>query len=285
MYGVLKWTTTVSKGVNMKLLKITDEEDEALDEYFDEVETADIESMAPEVINGRSDVKFKANSVSEYDAAFAQIPKENAVFGRVLLEMMEEQGVALNYPSTGFFIMAKKNYLYHVLHEKNLPAPKTVVVAAEKAVRNVEKHLRGPLIARRFDNLKETEHTKIDEVEQISEFAEGLDYDQSLLIFSEYRKGDKYRCLVAGDSVLTLKDTSESWEVGEEGLKYANPPKDLKETARKTRESIGTNIAEVIIRGEEVIDVEPNPDLEQYKDISGKDAYNMVAEAIRGDKE
>lgn len=268
----------------MKLLKITDEEDSLLDQHFEDVETADIEKMAPEVIGGESDVKFKGKTVAEYDAAFAQIPKENAVFGRVLLEMMEEQGVTLNYPSTGFFIMAKKNYLYHVLHEKNIPAPKTVVVAAEKAVRNVEKHLKGPLVARRFDNLRETEHTKIDEVEQISEFAEGLDYDQSLLIFNEYSKGDKYRCLVAGDSVLTLKDTSDSWEVKEKKLKYANPPKDLKETARKTRERIGTNVAEVVIRNEEVVDVEPNPDLEQYTEISGKDAYRMVADAIKGDE-
>lgn len=268
----------------MKLLKITDGEESPLDEHFEEVENADIEKMAPEVIKGESDVKFQGKSVSQYDAAFARIPKENAVFGRVLLEMMDEQGVSLNYPSTGFFIMAKKNYLYHVLHEKNIPAPKTVVVASEKAVRNVEKHLKGPLVARRFDDLKETERAKIDEVEQISEFAEGLDYDQRLLIFNEYSKGDKYRCLVAGESVLTLKDTSDDWDVGKDNLKYANPPKNLKEMARKTRERIGTNVAEVIIRDEEVVNVEPNPDLKQYKEISGKDAYRMVAEAIKGEK-
>lgn len=269
----------------MKLLKITDEEESLLDQYFEEVETADIEKMSPEVIDGQGDVKYRGKTVSEYDAAYAEIPKENAVFGRVLLEMLEEKGLALNYPSTGFFIMAKKNYLYHVLHEKDIPAPKTVVVASEKAVRNVEKHLRGPLVARRLDDLKETEKAKIDEVEQISEFAEGLDYDQSLLIFNEYSKGDKYRCLAAGDKVLTLKDTSDDWRVKEDGLKYANPPKELKETVKKTRERIGTNVAEVVMRDGKVVDVEPNPDLEKYTDISGKDAYKMVADAIKGDEE
>ncbi|MFB6143787.1 MAG: RimK family alpha-L-glutamate ligase [Candidatus Nanohaloarchaea archaeon] len=269
----------------MKLLKITAEEGEGLDRHFEQVETAAIETMAPEVIDGETDVKFNGSSVTEYDAAFAQIPKENAVFGRVLLEMLEEQGLALNYPSTGFFIMAKKNYLYHVLHQKDIPAPKTVVVAAEKAVRNVEKHLKGPLVARRFDELKETEKTKIDEVEQISEFAEGLDYAGSMLIFNEYSAGDKYRCLVAGDSVISLKDTSDSWKVGKDKLKYANPSKELKETVMETRRKIGTNVAEVVIRGEEVVDVEPNPDLEEYTEISGKDAYSLVADAIKGDSE
>lgn len=268
----------------MKFLKIRDEEESELDEHFEEVTRADIEKMAPEVMDGESDVKFQGTSVEEYDAAYAEIPKKNAVFGRVLLEMMEERNVSLNYPSTAFFIMAKKNYLYSVLHEKNIPAPKTVAVADQKAVRNIEKHLKGPLVARKLEDLKETERTKIDEVEQISEFAEGLEYGGSVLLFHELRKGDKYKCLAAGENTITLKDSSENWKVQEEKLKYANPSSELKELVQKTRKRIGTKVAEVIIRDGEVIDVEPNPDLELYREKSGKNAAKMVAEAIKGDE-
>ena len=179
-----------------RLLKITDREYEELDELFGEIEEVAIDEVAPEVIDGKQDVKIGGESVTEYDAAYVEIPPKNAVFGRVALEMMQEKGVKTNHTSTGFFIASKKNYLYYVLHEKDIPAPKTVVIATDKASRNIEKELRGPLIARRLENLEESEAKKLDTVQEISEFAEGSEYEEDILLFHEYNKGDKYRCLI-----------------------------------------------------------------------------------------
>lgn len=267
----------------MKLLKATEKYEEQLKEYFETVETVKIEELTPEVINKKSDVKKHAKSVSEYDAAYFKIPQKNAIFGRVLLETIEEMGVQTNYPSTAFFIMAKKNYLYHVLHQRDIPSPKTAVIADEKAVRNIENHLRGPLIARKLKNLEEVEKTMIDEVKDIKKFSEGLEYGENLLIFSEYTKGDKYKCLYAGGDIISLKDTSEDWKFDNDSLKYSSLPSDLQETVKKTCQQIGTPIAELVIRGDKIVDIKPNPDLEMYTKLSGKDAFESVTEVLKGE--
>ncbi|MFB6204062.1 MAG: RimK family alpha-L-glutamate ligase [Candidatus Nanohaloarchaea archaeon] len=268
----------------MKLLTITGSEHPEFDSLFDDTEHIDIEALAPEVIDGEADVKFNGSSVSEYDAVFAEIPTENALFGRVALEMIEEMGVRLNYPSTGFFIMSKKNYLYHVLHEKDVPAPKTAVVATEKASRNIERHIKGPLVARKFDESVETEKTRLETVEEIQEFAEGIDRGNQFVLFQELRSGDRYRCLVAGDSVISLADNSEGWQFSDDNLQYHTVSQEKKETVLKTRKAIGTPVAEVLLRGDKVEDVNPNPDLGLYTELSGKNAYETVADVLREEK-
>lgn len=265
-----------------KLLKITDREYEELDDLFDEVEEVDLDQVAPEVVNGKKDVRIAGNSVEEYDAAYVEVPPKNAVFGRVALEMIREKGVKTNQSSTGFFIASKKNYLYYVLHEKDIPAPKTVAVATDKASRNIEKELRGPLIARRLENLEESETKKLDTVQEISEFAEGSEYDQDILLFHEYNSGDKYRCLIAGNQIISLRDRSEGWRFDRDSLSYSNISDKQKEVVDKTRKALGTPILEVKLRGKEVYDLEPNPDLELFKDVSGKNAFEDAAEVLKG---
>lgn len=264
-----------------KLLKITDEELDRLDQYFEDVSSEELEEIAPEVRDETPDVKINDETIQKFDSAYAEIPPENAIFGRVLLEIIEEKGVNLNYSSMSFFIMSKKNYLYHVLHEKSIPAPETAVVADEKAVRNLENHLKGPLVAKKFDGLVETERTKIEKVEGIREFADGIEYGDNILVFNELRKGDKYRCLIAGDTVISLEDTSDSWEVANEDLSYSNISNDLEETVKNAAEAIGTKTAEIVLRGGKVVDANPNPDLEMYTETSGKDAFKAVADAIK----
>jgi glutathione synthase/RimK-type ligase-like ATP-grasp enzyme len=269
----------------MKVLEITDREETRLEEVFEDVDRVEVEDLAPEVIGKKADVKLGGVSVSEYDAVFAEIPEKYAVFGRVLLETIEEKGVFVNYPSTAFFIMAKKNYLYHVLHEKDIPAPETAVVASEKAVRNVENYLRGPLIARKFENLTQEESTKVETVDEIQDIAEGLSAQENIMIFNELRYGDKYRCLVAGDQIISLEDKSDGWKISEDNLQYANMPSDLREIVKKTRDAIGTNVAEILLQDGKVMDVNPNPDLEMYTSISGKNAFEAVENVYREDDE
>lgn len=265
----------------MKLLKITENDLEQIDEYFEETETIELDKAAPEVIQQEPDVKVAGKSIEEYDAVYAEIPEKNAVFGRVLLEMIEEKGIPTNYTSTGFFIMAKKNYLYYTLHQKDIQAPKTVVVATEKAARNTEKELKGPLIGRRLENLQETETQKLDEVNQIQSFTEGAEYEEDIILFHEYNKEDKYKCLVAGDTIISAKDDSDGWQFSNESLKYSNISDTQTERVKQTVKRIGTPIAEVLLRGDEVYDVNPNPDLQKYTKVSGKDAFEAVAETIK----
>lgn len=270
----------------MRILKITDREDEEVfEQHFEETEHSNIDEITPEVRNNKADVKINGESVERFDAVYADIPAKNATFGRVLLEIIEEKGIAVNCPSTAFFIMSKKNYLYHVLHEKNVSAVRTAVIASEKAVRNIERELKGPLVARRFDDEIETERTRLETVEEIQEFADGIDRGNKFVVFHELRKGDKYRCLVIGDTCISLADNSEDWDFSDDNLKYHSVSQERRETAIKARKTIGTSVAEVMIRGDKVEDVDPNPDLELYRDISGKNPYDKIASELKEDEE
>ncbi len=264
-----------------RLLKITERDYSRFEGIFDEIKEVEIESVAPEVVDGKQDVKIDGESVENFDYAYIEISPKNAVFGRVAFEMISEKGVSTNHTSTGFFIASKKNYLYHVLHEKNIPAPKTASIATEKASRNIERELRGPLIARRLEELEDCESKKLDTVEQIGEFAEGSEYEEDILLFHEFNSGEKYRCLIAGDQIISLKDGSEGWKFDEEALNYSNISDEQQKIIKKASKALGTPVLEVKLRGEEVFDLNPNPDLKLYTDVSGKNAFEAVAEVLR----
>jgi len=270
------------RGKKMKVLKVTEEEKhEQIDELFDEVKRMDLEKISPEVFDGETNVRLNGHTIADYNAAFFEIPSENPVFGRVLLEMVEEKGVTVNYPSTGFYIMAKKNYLYYVLHQKDIDAPNTVIVSSEKAARNIDKELDYPMMARRYEDMALNETKKIVDEDEVKEFVEGTDYGEDILIFQEMHKGDKYRCMYVNDSVISLKDTSEGWRIREDSLQYSNLSKDLREEVKKTMKAIGTKYGEVLLQGGKIIDVKPNPDPELYTDVSGKNAYESIAAILK----
>lgn len=267
----------------MELLKITDLEHPELDGMFEDVTQVRMEQVSPQITGGLQNVSANGEPISNYDSAFMEIPPENAVFGRVLLELTEELEVNTNYPSTAFFVMSKKNYLYHVLHQKNISAPRTVAVATEKAGRNIDKQVDSPLIARRIEEMKETERKKLDTEEQIQGFTEGSNYEEDILLFHQHNPGDKYRCLVVGDQVISLQDDSDSWKFSKDSLKYSNISSEQRELVRKAVKKIGTRYAEVVLRGNQIFDINPNPDLQLYKDISGKNPYEPLSRLLKGE--
>lgn len=270
----------------MNLLILTNEGDERPDgfeEHVDSVTEHKIKDLSPEVIDGKTDVRIKDISATDFDAAFLRIRPKNAVFGRVLLEMLEEHHVRVNYPSTAFFTMAKKNYLYYVLHQKDVQAPKTGIVASEEAARNLERELSGPLLARRFDDLVENERKIIKEVSDIEAFVSGPDYDETFIAFQEYISGDMYRSLRVGDEIISLEDDHDNIWPDTDNLNYSNLPEDQQHEVMKAAKAIGAPVAEVILIDGNVVDVNPNPDLDMYTDISGKDVYRRVTEVLRED--
>lgn len=265
----------------MKVLKVTEDEHKPLDDLFEEVEELSIEKVAPEVFDGETNVRLNGHSITDYDAAFLELPPENPVFGRVLLEIMEEKGVNVNYPSVGFHIMAKKNYLYYVLQQKGIDTPNNVIIASEKAARNIDKELDYPILARRYEDMALNETKRIEDQDEVREFVEGTDYGEDILIFQELHEGDKYRCMYVNDKVISLKETSDGWRIREDNLQYSNLSKDLRDEVKKTMRAIGTDYGEVLLQGGKIIDVNPNPDPEVYTDVSGKNAYESIADILK----
>lgn len=249
------------------------------------MKNVNVTEVSPEVIDGESRVSVGDEFVEEFDAVFTQIPVKNAVFGRVLLETIEEKGIPVDNYSTAYFSAAKKNYLYYVLHQRGIPAPETISVATEKAARDVEKYLDLPIIGRKLEELEEIEKRKLENSEEVTSFSEGIEYEEDVLLFQEHNPGSKYRCLVIGDEIISLSEDSEVWKFTGDNLKYSNISDTQEDIVENVCNSLGANIVEVLIRGEQVYDINPNPDLNLYSQKAGKDIFSAVADQLKGDIE
>lgn len=265
----------------MRLLKVTEKEHPQLDEFFDETVRKGVDEVAPEVINGKKSVRMNGETAEEYDAAFFEVPERNPVFGRVMIKMVEEKNVTVNYPAIAFFIMSKKNYLAYVLQEKGIQTPPKVVAASEKASRNVMKHLDLPVIAKKYTDNQLSESSKLENSDEVEEFASGTEYGAEVIVFERYVEGDKYKIFYGGGDIISLRDKTDGWRISEDNLHYSNLSSDIKEEVKKTVKGIGTECAELTVRRDNIVGVSPNPDLQLYTDISGKNAYESMAEILK----
>lgn len=268
----------------MKLLKVTETEYSQFEEMFEEVDKVPVERLAPEVVDGRSSVRLNGATAAKYDVAFLEIPEQKPVFGRVVAEMLGEHGLGLNYSGMAFFIMAKKNYLSYVLHQKNVAAPETVSLASEKASRNVQEHLDFPVVARKYDEMKLVESNLIEEQDQLAELAEGIEYGEDMVLLQEYMEGDKYRIFYCDGVVASLEDRTEGWRISSDSLQYSNVSSEIRDEVKKAMDRIGARYGEVLVRSGEIVDINPNPDLEKFTSVSGKNAFEKTAEILRSEK-
>jgi len=125
--------------IAIKLLKITDREHEELDEFFEETDRIELDQVAPQVVDGDTNVKVGDKAIADYDACFAEIPPKNAVFGRVMLEMIEEKNVKSKPVFDCLLHNGKEKLSLLYTTRKDIPTPKTAIIATEKAARNIEK--------------------------------------------------------------------------------------------------------------------------------------------------
>ncbi|PSG99470.1 MAG: hypothetical protein BRC29_05120 [Nanohaloarchaea archaeon SW_7_43_1] len=269
--------------IAIRLLTISHEEVTGFDDFFDQVKDIDVARVSPQVVDGEARLRIEDEPIGNFDAVFTDIPAKNAVFGRVLLETIEEKDIPVDNYSTAYFTAAKKNYLYYVLTKRGIESPTTISVAAEKAVRNIDKHLEFPIIGKKLEDLEETEKRKIDSKEEIKSFSDGIEYEEDVLLFQELNEGEKYRCLFIEGEVISLKEGSDGWEFTGKNLKYCNLDNSQKELVREACESVGLRITEVLIRGSEIYDINPNPDLELYSEKAGKNAFSAVAKTLKED--
>jgi len=253
---------------------------EGFEPYFGEVVETDLRQLAPQVTSSGTGVMAGDIDVAGFDAAYIEIPLGSAVFGRVLFESLQDINVSTNHSSAGFFAAAKKNYMFYVLRDADVSAPSTVVASNARSARGLDKHLDFPVVARRLRGTKPVEMTALQSPDEVEGFAEGADED-SVLLFSGLEKGDKYRFLVAGDTVVSLTDTSNGWRFDDTCLKYSNPGSDIEELARSAVRAIGTSVADVSVRAGEVVDIDPNPDIDLYSDAANRDAFEAVSEAVK----
>ncbi|PSG99624.1 MAG: hypothetical protein BRC28_03725 [Nanohaloarchaea archaeon SW_4_43_9] len=259
--------------IAIRLLTISHEEIAGFDNFFDQVKDIDVARVSPQVVDGKARLRIEDEPIENFDAVFTHIPAKNAVFGRVLLETIEEKEIPVDNYSTAYFTAAKKNYLYYILNKRGIESPATISVAAEKAVRNIDKHLEFPIIGRKLEDLEETEKNFYQTLIAPIKF--------SALELKKTRYW--YRCLFIEGEVISLKEGSKGWDFTGKNLKYSNLDNSQKELVRETCESIGLKITEVLIRGNKIYDINPNPDLELYSEKAGKNAFSAVAKTLKED--
>lgn len=267
----------------IRLLTVSKKDIEGFEEFFEKVTSVTVSEVSPEVIKGERKVSIGERSIDDFDAVFTEIPPKNAIFGRVMLETIEEKDIPVDNYSTAYFTAAKKNYLYYTLHKRKIPAPNTVSVASEKAVRDIENRIEFPVVARKIEELEEIERRKLETGEEIESFSEGVEYEEDTLLFHELNDGEKYRCLAIKDEIISLRESSEGWKFTGKNLKYSNISDRQKELVKKTCDSIGLRIAEILIRGNEIYDINPNPDLDLYSKKAGKNIFSEVADLLKSD--
>jgi len=270
----------------MDLLILSEENDieEKFEPYFDKVEERKLSRARLNVSQGE-DVTVDDMNVEDFDCLFVLPEVDAVIYLRSMLEMIEKN-ISTNLNSLSLYMMIKKQYLYKVLNEKSINIPKTVAVGSEKSAKGIEG-LDYPAVGRKYVGFEKKDMNLLENQEEMINFAGSIEYGKESAIIQELAYGEVFDCLVIGDEVISLKLSDEGdWDLqaGECTEKYHKAPSDIKELVRETGKSVGMKVCRVKVVGGKVVNVHPIPQLERFKEISGKDTYKKVAELLKGEE-
>lgn len=275
----------VTRSLTSLLALTSDGEAEDFEPHFDEVESRSLADVYVEA-GDPSKLHIGEKELESFDSVYVQIKPEASIFARVALECIHNSGVRSNLDDSSFFIMAKKNYLFKVLDEKEVPIPPTLAVSTEKGLTEVEKNLSFPVVARMYEGFKRVDIEKIYDLEGLKSFAEHSTHGKSIILVQEFLEGEVYDSLFIDGEIVSLKLDSGPWDSkGSVGRQYHSLSSDQREIVKKTADSIGTPICRVRLIDDKVVQVESNPMLDRFAEESGKNVYGKVASFLKGDSD
>lgn len=264
----------------MSLLIISEKEALAdkFSEYFEEIKLC---SMADVRLNASNTLALAdGQDITQFDSLLAYSRAELAIFTKVLLESLTGSEVATNIGPAAFYILAKKQWMFKVLNERGIPLPKTATTAL-KGVSGLSNDFDYPVIGKRYINFKLDEVRKLVSEEETKSFATGADYSESVIILHELMQGETFETLVTGEDVVgSIKMEGELWGLSS-SEKYYSPPKELKDIVMDAAQSIGADVCSVRTVDNKVYDINPVPDLEWFKDVTGKNPYKNIAKLLK----
>lgn len=220
----------------------------------------------------------------QFDAVFLKPEPKAAIYGRVLLELLQERHIPCNVDASSFFIMTKKHYLLEVLEEHGVPLPPTVALSTEKGLTKAEEELDFPLMAKMYDGFQRVDITKIEDVGELKTFAEHAEHGKNVVIAQEFLEGDVYDALyMDGDIVST--EVEGGWKTDTENRSYTyhSLSSDQQDVVQRAAEAIGTALCRVKLVDQTVIQMESDLRLPQFREVSGKDVYGHIADVLVGD--
>lgn len=271
----------------MKLLILSERDglEDQFDPYFDEVQQRSFSSTRINLLQNEEKVLVKGGPAENYDGLFL-IPEPGLViYGRAMLEKLERE-LKTNLDSTSSYILLKKQYLYKVLNERNVPVPKTVVIGSQKSVSGI-KNLNYPVVGRMYEGFEDREKEVLHNKDEVLNFAEPIEYGEEVAVLQEFIEGEVFDCLVIGDEVVGLKlSNGGKWSLpaGEGKEKYYKVSSEVRNLVVKARKAVGPKVCRVKVVGDKVVNLSPDPCLERFEKASGKNTYEKVANLLQGEK-
>lgn len=268
----------------MNLLIISEDKQLAdkFDEYFEEVKLC---SMADIRLNASNTLALaEGEDVTEFDSLFVYSKAELAIFTKVLLESLTGSGVATNIGPAAFYILAKKQWMFKVLKEKGVPIPKTRTTSL-KGVTGLNSDFNYPVVGKRYIDFQLDEARKLISEDEAKSFATGADYSESVIILHELTEGETFETLMTGEDVVgSIKMEGDIWNL-KSTEKYYSPSKELRSVTLDAAQSIGASVCSVQTLGNKVYDINPLPDLERFKEVTGKNPYKNIAKLFKSRSE
>lgn len=271
----------------MKLLILSEREglEDQFDPYFDEVQQRNFPSTRINLLQNEQNVFVEEESAENYDCLFFVPEPELIIYARVMLEKLEKE-LQSNLDSTSSYILVKKQYLYKVLNERDVPIPQTVVIGSPKSVSAI-KNLNYPAVGRIYEGFKEREKEVLHNKDEVKNFAEPVEYGEEVSVLQDFVEGDVFDCLVIGDEVVSLKLSNEGkWSLpsGESKEKYYKVSSEVRNLAVKARKAIGPKVCRVKIVEDKVVNMSPDPQLGRFEKASGKNTYEKMANLLQDEE-
>ena len=272
--------------IKMKLLILANNFEASkkrLDNYFDQV---DKKSLADVLIDTDGNVLIDGENITEWDSAYIDPEPKAFNYLRVLIETIEQKSIKCNLDPASIFVQGKKPFLFSVLADKGVKIPNQVAISTEKGLTEIERELDFPVLAKKYSSFELAESKIFEEFDELKAFSELSEHGKDFIMIQEYRDDEIFDILYVDDSIISLKLETSPWNKAESsavGKKYHSISSSQKETVKKAVNSLGTKICRVRLCGDEVIDVDSRPNLEEFKEKSGKNVFGRVADALKED--
>ncbi len=271
----------------MNLLTIT--EDQSIGEkfapYFGDVETCSIRDIKIDVEDNNVVSYVNGGKVEDYDSLFIRPTSKAITFTKIFLETLTESDINTSIEGASYYMIAKKPYLFKVLNERGVPIPKTYVVSSQKSATSLQKEIEGEIVCIQMEGFVRRDIMKTGDPEDMEAFSESLEHGKNYMLVQEFLEGDVYDCLYIDGDIISTKITGDSWRKSPKrdkcSEKYHKPPTELTEVVKEAAEAIGSKLCSVRIVDSRVVDIHMNPDIERFKKVSGKDAFEKVAEMLK----
>ncbi len=269
----------------MKLLILANDFDiptQRFENYFEEVEK---KSLADLLIDTEKNVLVEGESIEEWDSLYIEPEPKAFNYLRVLLETIGQKDINCNLDPSSIFIQGKKPFLFTVLADRGISIPDQVSISTEKGLTEMERDLDFPVVAKKYSSFELAEAKVFEEFENLKSFSELSEHGKDYIMIQEHSGEDIFDILYVDGNMISLKLEDSPWEAAEAetvSKKYYSISSSQKETVKEAVEALGSRICRVRLKGDEVVDIQNDPDLEEFKEKSGKNVYGRIADVLKG---